>query len=256
MRRVRSMEHVATVVRAAFDLLFPPLCLVCGQPGAADRPSLCDACWRSIVRLGPPWCALCGRPFWILDAAGARLDGHAPADLCGACRRHRPAFTYGRSATLYGGAVREALHAFKFSGKTALAAPLGDLLHDACALGLPLAPHLVVPVPLHRGRERERGFNQAALLAGRVARRLGAPVATRVLCRVRSTRAQADLSGVERRTNVRGAFAVRDRAVLAERHVLLVDDVLTTGATVSECARVLIDAGALTVGALTVARVT
>ncbi len=246
------MEHVATVVRAAFDLLFPPRCLVCGGSGG-PHPSMCGACWRSIPRLTPPWCAICGRPFWTLDPRGAATG--APSAVCGACRRRRPAFTWGRSATLYDAAVREALHAFKFSGKTALAAPLGDLLVEVCASGLPVAPDLVVPVPLHRARERERGFNQAGLLARRVARRLGAPLGTRALRRVRSTRAQADLGGAERRTNVRGAFAARTAAALAGRHVLLVDDVLTTGATVSECARVLIDAGALTVGALTVARV-
>jgi ComF family protein len=248
------MEHVATVVRAAVDLLFPPVCLVCGEPGGR-RPALCEACGRSIVRLAPPWCAVCGRPFWTL--AGESVPPASPAaQVCGPCRSRRPGFTYARSAAAYEGTVREALHAFKFSGKTALAGPLGDLLLETCARGVPVAPDLVVPVPLHPARERERGFNQAALLARRVARGLGVPLDVRALRRVRATRAQTDLSGAERRANVRGAFAVRDRANLAGRHVLLVDDVLTTGATISACARALLDAGATTVGALTVARVT
>jgi len=254
------MEQLATVVRewtgAALDLLFPPCCLVCGEVGGGARPSLCDACWGSIVRLAPPWCVVCGRPFSAFDGPRAGIDRpDGLVDVCGACRRRRPKFTYARSAALYEGAMREALHAFKFSGKTALAGPLGDLLVEACGAGLPLPPDLVVPVPLHRARERERGFNQAALLARRVARGLDVPFGGRVVRRVRPTRAQADLSGAERRKNVRGAFAARAGAAPCGRHVLLIDDVLTTGTTVSECARVLIDEGALTVGVLTVARV-
>ena len=252
------MEHLAGIVRewtgAAVDLLFPPLCLACGG-WAGDRRPLCDGCRQSIIRLRPPWCATCGRPFWTF--AEAEGDRESPAaELCGPCRLHPPRFTYSRSAALYEGPVREALHALKFSGKTALAAPLGDLLLTACAAGLPAAPDLVVPVPLHRARERERGFNQAVLLGRRLARGLAVPFGGRALRRVRSTRPQAELSAVERRANVRGAFMVRPAAALRGRHVLLVDDVLTTGATVSECAQVVLAAGAASVGVLTVARAT
>lgn len=250
------MEHAAAVVQAALDLLFPPVCLVCGAIGHGARPSLCGACWRGIGRLAPPWCAICGRPRWTFGGpTGPPPADGAPPEVCGACRRHRPRFTYARAAALYDGVLREAVQALKFAGKTALAAPLGDLLLDACASGLPVAPDVVVPVPLARSRERERGFNQAALLARRVARGLGLPLDARAARRVRATRAQSELSGSERRANVRGAFAARPGPRLVGRHVLLVDDVLTTGATASECARALLGAGALTVGALAVARV-
>jgi ComF family protein len=252
------MELPAVVVRrwseAALDLLFPPVCLVCGGAGPARHP-MCAACRKAIVRLTPPWCAVCGRPF---STFGGQRDGPAGGETaarCGACARKRPPFTYSRSAALWASPVRDAVHALKFSGKTALAAPLGDLLLEACAWDLPVAPDLIVPVPLHRARARARGFNQATLLARRVARRLGLPVRARALRRVRPTRAQADLSGSERRTNVRGAFAARAAAAVTGRHVLLVDDVLTTGATASECARALLGAGARSVGVLTVARV-
>jgi ComF family protein len=151
--------------------------------------------------------------------------------------------------------VREALHAFKFSRKVALAAPLSAVLLEACRGGLPHPPELVVPVPLHRARERERGFNQAALLARHVARCVGAPRGERVLRRARATAAQADLSGQDRNANVRGAFALRDPLAVRGRHIVLVDDVLTTGATVIECARMLRAGGAASVGILTVARV-
>jgi ComF family protein len=153
--------------------------------------------------------------------------------------------------------VREALHAFKFGARRALAAPLGDLLAEVAA-ARPLAPvpDLLLPVPLHPRRERERGFNQASLLARRVGRSLGRPVREDVLARVVATRSQTELDAAARRANVRNAFEVRQPAPIVGRHVILVDDVLTTGATLSECARRLREAGAAVVGALTVARVT
>lgn len=179
-----------------------------------------------------------------------------PGRLCGACRLDPPEFSWARAATRYGDSVREALHAFKFHGRRGLAAPLGDLLVDALADGLPAgAPDLLVPVPLHARRERERGFNQARLLAARIGRALGWSVRADVLGRSRATHAQTDLSGAARRANVRGAFRVRRPELVAGRHVAVVDDVLTTGATVSECVRTLHAAGAGAVGVLTVARV-
>jgi ComF family protein len=153
--------------------------------------------------------------------------------------------------------VREALHAFKFRGRWALAAPLGDLLVEAVAGRLPGGiPELLLPVPLHPSRERERGFNQASLLARRVGRLLGCPVREAVLARVVPTRFQTELDAAARRANVRNAFEVRRPDLVTGRHVVLVDDVLTTGATLSECAARLRAAGATRVGALTVARVT
>ena len=175
--------------------------------------------------------------------------------LCEPCQHRRPPFAYARAATLYRDAVREALHAFKFGGKTGLCRPLGDLLADAGQTLLP-EPRMdcLVPVPLHPARESERGFNQSLLLARRLARRWGLPV-EKALRRVRPTRPQTDLSAGERRANVRGAFVIR-RARVAGARVLLIDDIFTTGATAAECARVLLaEGGARAVGVLTVARV-
>jgi ComF family protein len=189
-------------------------------------------------------------------AAALPQSADNPGRLCGACRLHPPAFSYARAGARYGDLVREALHAFKFGGRRALAAPLGDLLAEAVQGGLPLGlPDLLLPVPLHPRRERERGFNQSLLLARRLGRAWGRPVRDDVLSRVVATPSQTALAAAARRGNVRGAFRLRHPELIAGRHVVVVDDILTTGATLSECARTLQEGGPTTVGVLTVARV-
>jgi ComF family protein len=251
---VRQLEHIAPVapqeapgwrpwVTAALDLVFPPLCPVCdGLLGAGRRDPLCGACWEGLERVEHPWCRCCGAPLGI--------EG-----LCGACRTRRPRFAYARAALRYGDLAREAIHAFKFGGRRGLAQPLGDLLAGLGLSALPgAAPDVIVPVPLHPRRARERGYNQALLLARRLERAWGVPAAADALQRIAPTRPQTDLDAPERRRNVRNAFAVRRPELIASRHVVLVDDVLTTGATAGECARSLYRAGATTVGVVTVAR--
>lgn len=240
-------------VGALADLLFPPFCPVCrARLGAGRRDPLCGPCWQRLERVSPPWCEVCGLAFGRF--AGAPPSPPDVGSRCGGCRRRRPAFTYARSAARYGDVVREALHAFKFRGRRALAAPLGDLLADLGGDSLPVRPDLLVAVPLHPVRERERGFNQSALLADRVARAWRLPARADALARVTFTRPQTDLSAEERRANVRRAFAVRRPAAVAGRHVLLVDDILTTGSTVEACAACLHASGAASVGVLAVAR--
>jgi ComF family protein len=255
---VPQLEHVAPVaspvvtgeargwrpwITAALDLVFPPLCPVCdGLLGAGRRDPLCGRCWEGLERILPPWCRCCGIPQGV--------EG-----LCGACRSRRPRFAYARAALRYGEIAREAIHAFKFGGRRGLANPLGDLLAGLGLRALPgAAPDLLVPVPLHPRRARERGYNQALLLARRLERAWGVPVAADALRRAVPTQPQADLDAAARRRNVRDAFAVQSPGLIAGRHVVLVDDVLTTGATAGECARTLSRAGAETVGVLTVAR--
>ena len=251
---VPQLEHIAPVapssargwrpwVTAALDLVFPPLCPLCDRMlGAGRRDPLCGACWEGLERIAPPWCRCCGTPLGI--------EG-----LCGACRIRRPRFAYARAALLYGDLVREAIHAFKFGGRGGLANPLGDLLAGLGLSALPgAAPDVLVPVPLHPRRARERGYNQALLLARRLERAWRVPVVADTLVRAVPTLPQADLDAAARRRNVRDAFAVRRPERITGRHVVLVDDVLTTGATAGECARTLYRAGAAAVGVLTVAR--
>jgi ComF family protein len=235
---------------ALLDLVFPPFCPVCRAPLAEDRHGLlCAPCWEALERIGPPWCRTCGLP---LGAFAGGADTH----LCGACRLRPPVFTYARAGARYGDTVREALHALKFKGRRGLVAPLADLVVEAVGARLPTGrPDLLVPVPLHPRRQRERGFNQASLLAHRIGQAWNLPVRDDVLDRVVATLSQTALESEARRSNVRNAFRLRRAEAVAGRHPVLVDDVMTTGATVSECALALKAGGAATVGVLTVARV-
>lgn len=234
---------------AALDLLYPALCPVCDATlGLGRRDPLCRVCWTGIERLGPPCCGRCGLP----------LPSFAPTVMaipavCHACAAVAPAFDYARAAGVYAGTLRDALHAFKFGGKRTLARPLADLMLEQCG-GL-LGPHVdaLVAVPLTDERERDRGFNQAALLAAHLAAASGLPLRPRWLSRCRGTRPQTELTAGERRANVARAFAASPR--VAGTHVVLVDDILTTGATAAECARTLRAEGARAVGVLAVARV-
>lgn len=236
---------------AALDLVFPAMCPACDAPlGPGRRDPLCGACWSGIERLGPPLCERCGVPSDVPSSRDARSAGPA---ICPGCRANPPEFDRARGAGLYTGPLREALHALKFRGKRALARPLAELMQEQCAAVLGSGGAVLVPVPLGRARLGERGFNQAELLADRLGALLDWPVRRRWLSRVRETAPQTDLSAADRRVNVGGAFAASRR--VAGRHVVLIDDVLTTGATCRECARALRAAGASRVDVATVARV-
>jgi ComF family protein len=195
----------------------------------------------------PPACFVCGQPLpsWRVISA--------PIERCPACRRRPPAFDRGVMACDYQGELRAIIHAFKYDGRRSLARPLGRLLRDAGGAVLEGAD-AVVPVPLHPWKRIRRGFNQSADLA----RALGLPVRP-LLFRARATRAQAGLTPSQRRRNVAGAFLLvpwrrQVPDAVADRILVLVDDVTTTGATLDACARVLKRAGAREVRTLTLAR--
>lgn len=225
--------------RRALDLIFPPRCEGCGTLG---RDWFCDRCIASMRRIAPPFCARCGE----------ELPGDEAA--CASCARHPlpDALAGIRSVARFEGPLRSAIHALKYDGRTVLAEPLGEMLaREVAALPGPFA--CIVPVPLHERRERERGYNQSALLAGVVARRAGIPVDRALLVRARDTRPQVDMQSAQaRRANVAGAFeAVRQ---LHGERIIVVDDVASTGATLADCARALADSGAGQIWGLTLAR--
>lgn len=244
-RRLSALGREAGL--GLLDLLYPPVCLVCLEP--CDSP-LCATCRAAFADIAAPMCARCGMPI-----AG---DGEGdPAALCPACRASPPfLFTAARAAGHFSGALRAALLRLKYDGLYTLGAPVGEYM--ACVLSgsgfAAVRPDLVVPVPLHSSRMRERGFNQSELLARPLARALEVPISERAVRRVRRTRPQFSLHVDERAANVRGAFAVRDPAEVARRCVLVVDDILTTCATVNEVARALSNAGARSVCVAAAAR--
>ncbi|MCZ6494989.1 MAG: ComF family protein [Alphaproteobacteria bacterium] len=227
----------------------PHQCLVCGVV-IGKEGALCAACWAEIVFIAPPICRCCGYPFELDQGGGG--DGA----LCGACLRDPPPFARARAVFRYDSASRHLVLGFKHGDKTHGAPAFGAWLARAAG---PLAAEadLVVPVPLHRLRLFRRRYNQAALLAHAFAAAAGLRCVPDLLTRVRATPSQGRLSRARRRINVRGAFAVaKGKARLIDgRRVLLVDDVLTTGATVNSAARCLLRAGAGAVDILTLARV-
>jgi ComF family protein len=217
--------------------------------------AVCEACWRAICPITPPVCDRCGDPLPAWRAVSRERA------CCPRCRRTARAVDRGRAVGEYDGTLRQIIHALKYDGRRSLARGLGALMRRAGADLLDGADW-VMPVPLHRRRQRVRGFNQARDLAGH----LGPPVLD-ALERIRHTRPQIELPAPRRHANVRDAFAVRIRrswswrrrsprlVTLAGACVVLVDDVSTTGATLDACARVLKRAGAREVRALTAARV-
>ncbi|NJD89957.1 MAG: ComF family protein [Geobacter sp.] len=229
------------------DCLFPPLCHCCREPLRDSRKvRLCDSCLAGVTPLESPLCPLCGQPY---------LHASCSDHLCGACTLASPSFDSARGALLFDGPVRELIHQFKYSGKTMLRRPLALLAADHLGQFVSESrPDMIIPVPLHKKRLRQRGFNQAILLGEIFAKRWELPLLRNTLRRVRWTEPQVNLSAVERLENVKGAFAISGVSDFSGKRILLVDDVYTTGSTVKECAKILKHAGAEAVNVVTVAR--
>lgn len=225
-------------LRLCCDLLLPPACLLCGErlPAGTPAAEFCPACLAGVPQPAPARCPVCAVAHRTLTPS---------LHHCESCLREPPPFTRVHAVGPYAGTLQDAIQRFKYRGQTSLECPLGILLGQAVLLEGNSRPELVVPVPLYRDRLRARGYNQALQLARQVGRRLAVPVAPTLLRRVRDTAAQQGLNAVARKSNLRGAFVVT--AALTGQHLLLVDDVLTTGATARECARALRGAGAASV---------
>ena len=228
------------------DLLWPRPCEICARPAGEHARYLCWDCLAALPLIEAPHCARCGDP----------VEGAVTGDyLCSLCVDRRPAFDLARSAVRFRGGVRELLHRFKYGDATHLDRDLAMLL-KSCVAACYGSERLdaVAFVPLHAVRERSRTYNQARLLAKRLAQELAVPFAPGCLARVRETGSQTLLSMRQRTLNVEGAFQATAPEWIEGRRFLLVDDVMTTGATVAECSRVLKEAGAARVLVVTVAR--
>ena len=221
--------------KVALDLLFPQWCIGCGREGAY----ICDSCRRTLTIISPPVCPRCGRP-------------RSRGEICYECADWQAQIDGIRAPFFFDGVIRRAIHDLKYNNLRALAVPLAELLHDYLK-EKPFPGEVIVPVPIHSRRYRERGYNQSALLA----RELGGfghmPVVENSLVRSNHALPQARSGSIEeRRENVTGAFACRDER-LKGKEVILVDDVSTSGATLDACAGVLKSAGAKAVWGLVIA---
>ena len=225
---------IGGITRIAADLLFPPACALCDAGGTL----LCDACATALPRADGRRCDRC----WMPVSHGV---------VCRHCVDNPPAFASTRAAYVMDGGARRLAHELKYDGLTSLAEPMARLMADAAPVhGI----DLIVGVPLHRGRERSRGFNQSHELARHLAALAGVPCDASAVRRTRDTAPLAKtMHREERRAIVEGAFSAR-RERVEGRRVLLVDDVVTTGATLDACARALLDAGAVEVRCVTWAR--
>jgi ComF family protein len=241
----RAADTMRAVLRAGLDLALPRLCAVCREP--VEGQGLCAACWSKLSFITRPYCERLGIPF-VYDPGPGILSMEAIADP--------PAYQRARAAVRFDEISRALVHALKYGDRLDLAPMMGrwlsqagrELLSDADAL---------VPVPLHCRRRWARRFNQSAVLAAEVSAASGVPIAAGALKRVKFTAQQVGLSRSQRAANVQGAFRVpaEGKAAVAGRRLLLIDDVLTSGATVEGCAKALLRAGARSVDVLVFARV-
>jgi len=244
-RRKRAADAARVVLRAALDLALPRLCAACREP--VEGQGLCPTCWAKLSFISRPYCERLGVPF-VYDPGPGILSMEAIADP--------PAYRRARAAVRFDEISRALVHALKYGDRLDLAPMMGrwlgnagrELLADADAL---------VPVPLHWRRRWARRFNQSAVLAAAVSAASGVPVVAGALKRVKATAQQVGLSRTERAANVQGAFRVppEGKGMVVGRRLVVVDDVLTSGATVEGCARTLLRAGAADVDVLVFARV-
>lgn len=233
-------------MKALLDMLYPRQCIGCGGSEPEPFRYICWDCWSAASPVEPPFCERCGDP-----VAGA-VDHDF---ICFSCSSENPAFDGARSAARYEGVVGEALRLLKYEHALWIAPDMAELLHNCMQAEFPTRTFdVVVPVPLHHVRRRERGFNQSAVLARELGRRIGCKTRPGMLRRIKPTTTQTHLTASQRLSNVKNAFESRKERWLAGRQVLLVDDVMTTGATVNACAKALKQGGATSVHVLTVAR--
>ncbi len=234
------------IARAVLDLVFPRNCAGCGKPVGDEGLHTCWECLSALWSIQFPFCSLCGNPvFGTIDREY----------VCSLCCKNKVYFDRARSAAHYDGKLAIMLRAFKYAKATHLARDLAMILRGCVEVHYSLADiDGVLSVPLHHRKERERTYNQAQLLASELAMAIGKPLLRRCLVRSRATASQTELNAVNRRKNVHGAFETINDNWIQGRRLLLVDDIMTTGATANECARVLKEAGAVSVRIATVGR--
>ena len=239
---LRLSSALQDMFETAIVFLYPARCRVCENfLGVASMPYICANCWQDMQFLEPPWCDICGTP----DVKG----------LCDACATSPPRYGQLRTVALYQTTLQVAIHLFKFEKKKVFAHHLIQLINAHIPTDCSIAAYdFVLPIPIHKKRMRERGFNQATLLADGIAKVEGVPVLTDALVRKRHTIAQSSLDSAARQQNIVGAFEVRNPDIISGKRLLVIDDVFTTGATIREAVSELWTADPAEIDVLTLAR--
>jgi len=228
------------MINQILSLLFPESCPLCKKPSTDHHIApICPDCWQMIHPYRGPLCQRCGKP--LVSPVSS---------ICGGCLKDEPPFKLARSFGLYEGVLKKAINLLKYQGIKRLSKPLSELILQTIEIP---AVDAVVPVPLHERRLKEREFNQSALIARHIAKRLGIPLLPDCLIKTRDTMPQVGLSMKERAKNIKKAFEIKDRDLLNGKDIMLVDDVFTTGATVRECSKVLKKGGAGDIYVITIA---
>lgn len=237
------MNFFKQIFSVILDFLLPPLCPIC-KTKVLTSNALCADCYQKIHFISKPYCSICGRPFYI------KTFGE---NTCAACLKKKPLYHRARAAFLYDDFSKKLILPFKHADKIEHLPLLVNLLNQA---GKELLPEsdILIPVPLHPFRLMKRKYNQSALLAQRLAHIHHKIYMPDNLVRIRHTKSQGNLKASDRHKNMRKAFALKNPSLIQDKNILLIDDVLTTGATVSECAKVLLKNGAKSVSVLTLAK--
>ena len=239
---LRVPHSLRDMYETAINFLYPAACRVCEEfLGATSIPYICNNCWQDIDFLEPPWCDICGTP---------SVNG-----LCDACATTPPRYGKLRSVAFYQTTLQHAIHFFKFEKKKVFARHLIQLLNAHIPSDCSIAEYdFILPVPIHKKRLRERGFNQATLLANGIGEAARVPVLRRTLVRYRHTTAQSSLDREARQQNLIGAFEIRNPDIIRGKRLLIFDDVFTTGATIREIVSELWTADPVEIDVLTLAR--
>ncbi|MEP6757114.1 MAG: ComF family protein [Chthonomonadales bacterium] len=236
-------SNIRSLQSGLLDLLYPPRCMVCGREGGHP---LCSKCLDAARPVPTPFCNRCMYSSLVEDVTAG----------CTQCGELKPVFDKVRAPATFESPIRDAVLALKYGFRESMAQPLGQMMSEYLK-SEPFGPEtadLIIPVPLHSSRFRERGFNQSEALAREVSRGNSIPMSAHALIRTRRTRPQASLKLADRRANVAGAFAVRDVVEVQGKRVILIDDVLTTLFTANECSRVLRESGAKSIWVLGAAK--
>lgn len=233
-----------TVGTAFLDILLPPCCPVCHQRYYGDEPlHICPDCLEKLPLIGDAFCSICGIPF---------VAGDKPHP-CSRCIKNPPPYSAARAAFMHAGDIKELIHRFKYNGDTRLRRSLGLLTAEKLAkFAKESSADLIVPIPLHNKRLKNRGFNQALLLAEIFSKAWQIPLQRHLIKRTRLTVPQVELGRKQRLSNLHDAFMVADQRLVAGKTIMLVDDVTTTGSTLWEASAVLKKAGARKVLAVTI----